>query len=93
MVCLTGSRTSPDLRFRRRGRRAIRAVGAYLFFLPKYSPDLNPIEQLFAKLKHWLRHAARRSPDALSAAIGQTLNTITARECANYFVNSGYAQT
>jgi len=74
-------------------RRAIRAVGAYLFFLPKYSPDLNPIEQLFAKLKHWLRHAARRSPDALSAAIGQTLNTITARECANYFVNSGYAQT
>ena len=41
-------------------RRAIRAAGAKLFFLPKYSPDLNPIEQVFAKLKHWLRKAARR---------------------------------
>lgn len=74
-------------------RRAIRAAGAYLFFLPKYSPDLNPIEQLFAKLKHWLRQAATRSLDTLSAALGQILNTITARECANYFANSGYAQT
>ena len=74
-------------------RRAIRAAGAYLFFLPKYSPDLNPIEQLFAKLKHWLRDAAKRSIQAISAAIGQILNTVTAGECTNYFVNSGYAQT
>ena len=43
-------------------RRAIRSVGAKLFFLPKYSPDLNPIEQFFAKLKHWLRHAAKQTP-------------------------------
>src|SRR6201986_2371727 len=51
-------------------RRAIRSVGAKLFFLPKYSPDLNPIEQFFAKLKHWLRHAAKRTPDAVCNAIG-----------------------
>jgi transposase len=44
---------------------AIRAVGAKLFFLPKYSPDLNPIEMFFAKLKHWLRKAAQRSADAI----------------------------
>ena len=43
-------------------RRTLRAVGAKLFFLPKYSPDLNPIEKYFAKLKHWLRKAARRTP-------------------------------
>ena len=46
-------------------RRAIRAAGARLFFLPKYSPDLNPIEQLFAKLKHWLRKAAKRTVSAV----------------------------
>ena len=73
-------------------RRAIRAAGAYLFFLPKYSPDLNPIEQLFSKLKHWLRDAARRSIEAVSAAIGTILNSVTPSECANYFANSGYAQ-
>ena len=71
-------------------RRLIRSVGARLFFLPKYSPDLNPIEQLFAKLKHWLRKAAKRSIDGVSDAIGHSLGTVTADECANYFVNSGY---
>jgi transposase len=71
-------------------RRLIRAVGAKLFFLPKYSPDLNPIEQLFAKLKHWLRKAAGRSVDAVCNAIGQTLDTVTAIECRNYFANAGY---
>ena len=50
-------------------RSAIRAVGAKLFFLPKYSPDLNPIEMFFAKLKHWLRKAARRTPEAVYNAI------------------------
>ena len=50
-------------------RHAIRAVGARLFFLPKYSPDLNPIEQFFAKLKHWLRKAAKRSTEAVYDAI------------------------
>ena len=71
-------------------RRAIRNAGARLFFLPKYSPDLNPIEQLFAKLKHWLRKAARRSVETVCQAIGQILNGVTSIECSNYFANSGY---
>lgn len=74
-------------------RRAIRAAGATLLFLPKYSPDLNPIEQLFAKLKHRLRNAAERTRDALSDAIARILQTIPASECANYLVNAGYART
>lgn len=71
-------------------RRAIRAAGARLFFLPKYSPDLNPIEQLFAKLKHWLRKAAKRTVETVCDAIGQILNRVTPVECSNYFANSGY---
>ena len=73
-------------------RRAIRAAGATRLFLPKYSPDLNPIEQFFAKLKHCLRNAAERTRDAVSTAIAQILDTISARECANYLANSGYAR-
>jgi transposase len=73
-------------------RRAIRAAGAKLFFLPKYSPDLNPIEQVFAKLKHLLRKARARDFDAVTAAIRPLLDTFTPQECANYFANSGYAQ-
>ncbi len=53
-------------------RQLIRSVGARLFFLPKYSPDLNPIEQVFAKLKHLLRKARARTVDGLCAAIGQS---------------------
>lgn len=71
-------------------RQAIRSAGAKLFFLPKYSPDLNPIEQLFAKLKHLLRKAAARTLEAVCAAIGQLLDSFTPQECANYFKNSGY---
>jgi transposase len=71
-------------------RRAIRAVGAKLFFLPKYSPDLNPIEQVFAKLKHLLRNAAARSFDAITTVIGQLLERFTPQECLNYLINSGY---
>ena len=71
-------------------RRAIRATGARLFFLPKYSPDLNPIEQLFAKLKHLLRKAAARTVDAVGSAIGRILEMITPQECRNYFVEAGY---
>ena len=74
-------------------RRAIRAAGAKLFFLPKYSPDLNPIEQVFAKLKHLLREAAARTVESVIAAIGQLLGTYTTRECTNYFSNAGYGQT
>ena len=74
-------------------RMAIRSAGARLFFLPKYSPDLNPIEQVFAKLKHLLRLDAPRTVDAVWQAIGQSLNAFTPQECANYFKNSGYGQT
>ncbi len=72
-------------------RRAIRAVGARLLFLPKYSPDLNPIEQVFAKLKHLLRKAQARSYDAILAAIADLLEAFDPNECANYLRNSGYA--
>ena len=74
-------------------RQAIREAGAKLFFLPKYSPDLNPIEQLFSKLKHLLRKHQARTPEAVCHAIGQTLSTYTAQECANYFTNAGYELT
>lgn len=73
-------------------RRAIRSAGARLFFLPKYSPDLNPIEKLFAKLKHRLRKAAKRTGEAVCDAIGQILDTLTPQECRNYFVQAGYDQ-
>jgi putative transposase len=73
-------------------RQALRAAGAKLFFLPKYSPDLNPIEQAFAKLKHLLRKASARTVEALVAAIGELLGAYTAEECANYFAHAGYGQ-
>ncbi len=72
-------------------RAAIRKVGAKLFFLPPYSPDLNPIEQVFAKLKTLLRKAGERTVEATWKRIGQLLDAFTATECANYLVNSGYA--
>ena len=74
-------------------RQAIRSVGARLFFLPPYSPDLNPIEQLFAKLKTLLRKAAERTVEATWKRIGQLLRCFTAQECANYITNAGYAPT
>jgi transposase len=74
-------------------RQLIRAAGAKLLFLPKYSPDLNPIEQVFAKLKHLLRKAAARTLETVCAAIGQLLGAFTPQECANYFKNAGYAST
>ena len=72
-------------------RRAIRAAGAKLLFLPAYSPDLNPIEQVFAKLKTLLRKAAERTVEATWQRIGQILDHFTPAECANYLRNSGYA--
>jgi transposase len=74
-------------------RRAIRAAGAHLLFLPPYSPDLNPIEQVFAKLKHLLRNAAERSIEATWRRIGDLLDRFSPAECANYFRNCGYAST
>ncbi len=72
-------------------RKAIRATGAKLLFLPAYSPDLNPIEQVFAKLKLMLRKAAERSVDATWKRIGSLLDAFSPQECANYLRNAGYA--
>ena len=72
-------------------REAIEAAGARLVYLPPYSPDLNPIEQLFAKLKALLRKAAERSIEALWATIGRLLDAFSPAECANYLRHAGYA--
>ncbi len=72
-------------------RKAIRARGAKLLFLPPYSPDLNPIEQVFAKLKHLLRKAAERTKEATWRRIGNLLECFSQAECNNYLVNAGYA--
>jgi len=72
-------------------RAALRKAGAKLFFLPAYSPDLNPIEQVFAKLKTLLRKAAERTVEATWKRIGELLDRFTPQECSNYFVNAGYA--
>ena len=71
-------------------RSAIRAKGARFLFLPTYSPDLNPIEQVFAKLKHLLRKAAERTQDATWRRIGSLLDAFPPNECANYLRNSAY---
>jgi transposase len=73
-------------------REAIEARDAILFYLPPYSPDLNPIEQFFSKLKALLRQAAARSIQSLWAVIGSCLADFSPRECAAYLVNAGYAQ-
>ena len=72
-------------------RQAIEAKGARLIFLPPYSPDLNPIEQVFAKLKTLLRNAAERTIEATWRRIGHLLRAFTSTECANYLKNAGYA--
>lgn len=74
-------------------RRAIRSVGAHLLFLPPYSPDLNPIEMVFAKLKTLLRKANARSFEQIHAAIARLLKTITPHDCRNFFAHAGYAST
>lgn len=71
-------------------REAIEAVGATLRYLPAYSPDLNPIEKLFSKLKALLRKAATRTVETLWAQIGTFLDFFSPTECNNYFVSSGY---
>ena len=72
-------------------RQAIRAAGAHRLFLPPYSPDLNPIEQVFAKLKHWLRMAKPRSISEVHDAVAQILDRYTPKECAACLRNAGYA--
>jgi transposase len=71
-------------------REAIEARGAILIYLPPYSPDLNPIEQAFAKLKALLRKIAARTVSRLWDALGDLLNSFTPQECANYLANAGY---
>jgi transposase len=72
---------------------AITAARATLLYLPPYSPDLNPIEKLFAKLKALLRKAAVRTTDALWNEMGRLLASFSPTECANYFAASGYVNT
>ncbi|MGH9808509.1 MAG: IS630 family transposase [Terriglobia bacterium] len=74
-------------------RKMIRAVGARLFFLPPYSPDLNPIEKLFSKFKHHMRAAMARSVGAVHDAVATALDTVTSAECSNYLLSSGYQAT
>jgi len=71
-------------------RQAIEATGASLLYLPPYSPDLNPIENAFAKLKALLRKAAPRTVEGLWNAIGRLIELFTPDECANYFAAAGY---
>ncbi|WP_249147706.1 transposase, partial [Bradyrhizobium jicamae] len=72
-------------------RSLIRAAGARLRYLPPYSPDLNPIEQTFAKIKHWMRSAQKRTIDDICHHVGGLITTIQPNECSNYFENAGYA--
>ena len=71
-------------------RAAIEATGAAVLHVPPYSPDLNPIEQVFAKLKALLRTTRTRTVEALWHAIGQALNAFSPTECANYLAHAGY---
>ena len=74
-------------------QRAIEAARAKLLYLPKYLPDLNPIEQAFSKLKALLRKAAERTIPHLCRRIGKLIATLSARECTHYFIHAGYAST
>ncbi len=71
-------------------RQAIKKAGARLLFLPPYSPDFNPIEQAFSKVKHWMRCAQKRTIEDACDYIGALVSTITPSECQNYFENDGY---
>jgi transposase len=72
-------------------RHAVRQAGAHLIFLPPYSPDLNPIEQLFAKLKHHVRKAEPRTVDETWQRVGKILDLFSPTECANYLKDAEYA--
>lgn len=80
-----GSHKSTDV------KQMIRSAGARLWFLPPYSPDLNPIEQAFAKIKHWMRQAQKRTVEETWQHIGHLVKTIKPSECATYLANAGYA--
>jgi transposase len=71
-------------------RHLLRSIGTRLVFLPPYSPDLNPIEQFFAKLKHALRKARERTEDALNDRIGDIIKATSDQQCSNYITSVGY---
>ena len=71
-------------------REAIEAVGAKLRYLPAYSPDLNPIENVYSKLKSLLRKGAARTVDALTKLVGRSIKAIAPSECAGYVRHAGY---
>ena len=71
-------------------RLAIERSGAELWFLPPYSPDLNPIEKLWSKVKAWLRRVSARTFEAIGDALVEVLRTVTQGECSNYFRSCGY---
>ncbi len=72
-------------------RRMIRAAGAKLWFLPAYSPDLNPIEQTFSKIKQAMRTAQQRTIEAVIHETGKIVTAINSTECRNYIQHAGYA--
>jgi transposase len=74
-------------------RAMIRKAGAKLFFLPAYSPDLNPIEQLFSKIKQAMRKAMGRTVQAVHNALAEIIRTVPPSECQNYLANDGYKST
>jgi transposase len=74
-------------------RRAIEEAGASVRFLPTYSPDLNPIEQVFAKLKALLRAKALRTVDALWNALGSIIDCVSPEECKNFICHAGYVES
>ena len=78
---------------RRAVRQAVRSVGAKLWFLPPYSPDLNPIEPVFAKLKTLLRKPVERTITTTCHRIGELLNSFSSGECAAYIRHAGYGST
>lgn len=73
-----------------RAEQLVKAKGAWLLFLPPYSPDLNPIEMAFSKLKALLRERAARSFDAIISALGDIINLFSVSECRNFFKAAGY---
>ena len=77
---------------RARIRAAIRAAGCRVLFLPSYSPDYNPIEQAFSKIKAYLRRVGARTQEALEAAIAQAIELVTATDAAGFFHHCGYAE-
>jgi transposase len=89
----TSSSSTTSAAIRCQVEEAIRATGATLLYLPPYSPDFNPIEKFFSKLKALLRKAAKRSIDALWKEIGDLINAVTPDECLNFFASCGYVNT